>query len=51
MVTTFSISCTSTGDKNKQELQQEKHDSAHKEKKEIDYVTAFIFYTEKYNCN
>jgi len=36
IVTTVSSACTNAVDKNKQEIQQEKHDSAHKEKKETD---------------
>ena len=35
-VTTVNIGCANAGDKNKQQMQREKHDSTLKEKKETD---------------
>ena len=36
IVTTVNSGCTNAGDKKKQEIQPEKHDSTHKERKETD---------------
>ena len=36
IVTTVGSNCTNTGEEKREEIQSEKHDSAHKERKETD---------------